>query len=332
MQLERFSAEATHLFSRIYNESTWFAWISAGSETRFINSEHNRLCDTEERFFLLQQAQTFSNEPFSLPGNHAFYRYSGVDSQNRFTFQLMQLNETQVMMAVPVDQSIFLPLTLSLLKEKFHDWQWRIQAGELIERQQQQIAVLEQKLQTTLSSSHQRMTRLLTQWKRMQTVEILLPPDFHTALDTSLTETELIQQLDTALQLARFTQPTAAVISLNSTHLSPKTVAPITETPRILSPNQRAVLLLDKYEAAARMAQHNNLIVNGKTIAAHLQPSISPPAITDALKKHRKGIALALEESPEKWPLLRKYLKPVKELNEVVFSKNTNALFSFLNS
>src|SRR3989338_5256829 len=76
MELERFSAEASHLFSHIYGESTWFAWISAGSETRFIDSDQNRLCNTEERFFLLQQAQTFSSEPFSLPGNHAFYLYS----------------------------------------------------------------------------------------------------------------------------------------------------------------------------------------------------------------------------------------------------------------
>src|SRR3989338_5729015 len=321
MELERFSAEASHLFSHIYCESTWFAWISAGSETRFIDSDQNRLCNTEERFFLLQQAQTFSSEPFSLPGNHAFYRYSGTGQKNRLLFQMAGFNEIQVLIAVPAEKSLFLPLTVSLLKEKLHDWQWRIQAGEPIERQQ--------KLQTTVSSSNQRLTRLITQWKRVQTVEIILPPDFHTSLDVSLTESELIQQLDSALQLARFTQPVNTVISLNVTHLSPRKPAPTIEVPRILSPNQRAVLILDKYEAAARMAYHSGLIVNGKTIAAHMQPSISPPAITDALKKHRKGIALALEESPEKWELLRKYLKPVKELNEHAFFKNTSAFYSF---
>ncbi|MDH4473650.1 MAG: hypothetical protein QE487_13655 [Fluviicola sp.] len=323
MELERFSAEATHLFSQIYGESTWFAWISAGSETRFIDSGNNRICNTEERFFLLQQVQTFASEPFSLPDNHSFYRFSGTEPNSKPTFQFIDLNEIQVLIAVSTDKSALLSLSLSLLKEKLNDWQWRIQAGELIERQQQQIVVLEQKLQTTQSSSHQRMTRLLTQWKRMQTVEIVFPPDFYNALDASLTESELIQQLDSALQLARFTQPASTVISLNPTHLSPKTPLPIAESPRILSPNQRAVLILDKYEAAARMAQHSGLIVNGKTIAAHIQPSISPPAITDALKKHRKGIALALEEYPEKWGLLRKYLKPVKELNEHSFFGRT---------
>jgi hypothetical protein len=326
MELERFSAEATHLLSHIYRESTWFAWISAGSETRFIDSDHNRLCNTEERFFVLQQTQTFTNEPFSLPGNHSFYRYSRTESSTKLTFQFIDFEEIQVVIAVSADKSNLLSISLSLLKEKLNDWQWRIQAGELIERQQQQIAVLEQKLQTTQSSSHQRMTRLLSQWKRIQTIEVVFPPDFYSALDASLTESELIQQLDSALQLARFTQPTAPVISLSSMHLSTKTLTPIAETPRILSPNQRAVLILDKYEAAARIAQHNGLIVNGKTIAAHLQPSISPPAITDALKKHRKGIAVALTESPEKWELLRKYLKPVKELNDHAFFKNTSAV------
>src|SRR3989338_5406079 len=124
MELERFSAEASHLFSHIYGESTWFAWISAGSETRFIDSD-----------------------------------------QNRLLFQMAGFNEIQVLIAVPDEKSLFLPLTVSLLKEKLHDWQWRIQAGELIERQQQQINGLEQKLQTTVSSSNQRLTRLITQWK-----------------------------------------------------------------------------------------------------------------------------------------------------------------------
>ncbi|MES2554906.1 MAG: hypothetical protein V4604_02085 [Bacteroidota bacterium] len=322
MELERFSTEATRLFSSIYDESTWFAWISAGSETRFIDADHNRLCATEERFFLLQQVQTFGRESFSLPADHSFYRYSGVNTKDRLVFQLVDFNAIQVLIAVSVEKVLFLPLSLSLLKEKQHDWQWRIQAGELIERQQQQINGLEQKLQAAESASNQRIMRLINHWKRIQTVEIVLPSDFHAALDASLTESELVYQLDSALQLARFTQPTNTIINLNTTHLSSKKPVLQTEVPRILSPNQRAILLLDKYEAAARMAHHSGLIVNGKTIAAHLQPSISPPAITDAMKKHKKGIALALEESPEKWELLRKYLKPVKELNEHAFFKN----------
>ena len=323
MELERFSVEATHLFSHIYGESTWFAWISAGNESRFLAPEHQRSCTTEERFFLLQQTQTFTNEPFSLPTNHSFFRYSEAELTIRWIFQVIQLEQIQVLIAIPAVKSAFLPLTASLLKEKHRDWQWRIQAGELIDRQQQHISNLEQKLQATTSASDQRLLRLLTQWKRSQQAEVLLPPDFHTVLDASLTEHELIHQLNAALRLAQFTQPTAAVINLNHTHVTPIKPTITSEAPRILSPNQRAVLLLDKYEAAARTAHHNGLVVNGKTIAEHMQPSISPPAITDALKKHRKGITLALEEFPEKWELLRKYLKPVKQLNEQAFFKNT---------
>jgi len=323
MELERFSVEATHLFSHIYGESAWFAWISAGNESRFLAPERQRPCSTEERFFLLQQTQTFTNEPFSLPTSHSFFNYSKATANVRWLFQVIQSEQIQVLIAIPADKSAFVSLTASFLKEKHREWQWRIQAGELIERQQQHISTLEQKLQATTSASDQRLMRLLTQWKRSQPVEVLLPPDFHTVLDASLTEHELIQQLNNALRLAQFTQPTASVINLNHTHVSPLKPAVHNEAPRILSPNQRAVLLLDKYEAAGRTAHHNGLVVNGKTIAEHMQPSISPPAITDALKKHRKGITLALEEFPEKWELLRKYLKPVKQLNEQAFFKNS---------
>src|SRR3989344_4137568 len=126
-------------------------FVLAGAEKTVLqccinDSDQNRLCNTEERFFLLQQAQTFSSEPFSLPGNHAFYRYSGTGQKNRLLFQMAGFNEIQVLIAVPAEKSLFLPLTVSLLKEKLHDWQWRIQAGEQIERQQKKNKGMEPKI------------------------------------------------------------------------------------------------------------------------------------------------------------------------------------------
>jgi hypothetical protein len=80
----------------------------------------------------------------------------------------------------------------------------------------------------------------------------------------------------------------------------------------------KIIALLDRYENAAEKAFENGLPVNGKNVATHLSPAVSPPAITDALKKHNKKIGLLLEQFPSKWKLIRKNLKPLQVHQEKI--------------
>lgn len=75
-------------------------------------------------------------------------------------------------------------------------------------------------------------------------------------------------------------------------------------------------ILLDRYEKAASQAQRNGLEVNGKNVACLIEPAVSPAAITDALKKNRKKITHLLISNPEKWPLIRKGLRPLQLIEE----------------
>lgn len=73
--------------------------------------------------------------------------------------------------------------------------------------------------------------------------------------------------------------------------------------------------LLERYEEAAQKAMSFGEIINGKVVASYLTPSISPPAVSDSIKKNQQKIQVYLQKFPSKWTLIRKSLKPIRELD-----------------
>lgn len=72
--------------------------------------------------------------------------------------------------------------------------------------------------------------------------------------------------------------------------------------------------LLNRYEDAAERIVQAGLPVNGKNIAAYLIPSITPAAVSDALKKNKSRIKTHLNNEAHQWPLLRENLKPIQQI------------------
>lgn len=72
--------------------------------------------------------------------------------------------------------------------------------------------------------------------------------------------------------------------------------------------------MLDKYEEAALKAHNREWKINGNTVAEICE--ITPSAITFNLKKYKKSINLLLDRYDNKWPLLRTYFKPLKNIIE----------------
>lgn len=102
-------------------------------------------------------------------------------------------------------------------------------------------------------------------------------------------------------------------LTIESHHLEWEndTVAtPVKQLPR----KDKTIELLDKYEAAAIQLLQSGKKVTGKDIAATLRPAVSPPAITDAVKKHKKSIAFLLDRYPNRWNSIRNYLSPIKKI------------------
>lgn len=89
-----------------------------------------------------------------------------------------------------------------------------------------------------------------------------------------------------------------------------------TSKTEVLSREDKIHILLDRYEAAALRLLDNGLVVNGKNMAARLDPPVTPPAITDAVKKNSNKIAYLLQQYPEKWKQTRKYIKPIQNIDQ----------------
>ena len=82
----------------------------------------------------------------------------------------------------------------------------------------------------------------------------------------------------------------------------------------IQSNKDKTIELLDKLENAAKKAELEGVLINGKSVAQFLNPPVSPPAITDILKKNILKIESKLIDFPHQWVLIRKYLKPLREI------------------
>lgn len=74
----------------------------------------------------------------------------------------------------------------------------------------------------------------------------------------------------------------------------------------------RTMALLDRLELAAAKTIENGEEISGQRLARNCSPPISPPAISDALKKHRPRISQLLIKYPNRWLILRSRFKPIQ--------------------
>jgi hypothetical protein len=82
-------------------------------------------------------------------------------------------------------------------------------------------------------------------------------------------------------------------------------------TKKIDSRQSKAMQFLDKLEIASNGLKSRNIAIISSKVGQALNPSISAPAITDALGKNRELIRQLLEKYPDKWETIRKEFKPL---------------------
>lgn len=82
--------------------------------------------------------------------------------------------------------------------------------------------------------------------------------------------------------------------------------------------------LLDRYEAAAQVAQQRGLNVIGKHIGACCTPAVSNASITDALNKHAKKMFELFGRYPNRWTLIRSDFRSVANIIEKEATRRKN--------
>ncbi len=83
---------------------------------------------------------------------------------------------------------------------------------------------------------------------------------------------------------------------------------------KIDSRESKTMMLLDKFENAALVLKNKKMSMTGLNLGQAMPVPISPPAITDAIKKHRKLIIQLFAKYPEKWDNIRKEFRPIRNL------------------
>jgi hypothetical protein len=98
----------------------------------------------------------------------------------------------------------------------------------------------------------------------------------------------------------------------------------VTNTLNENAKTKRVFEMLDRYEEVAALIQSKGEIINGKNVGRFLNPPISPPAISDSIKKNLQKIEYYLQENPTRWNLIRHSLKPLRDLDLSLAFKRVN--------
>jgi hypothetical protein len=79
----------------------------------------------------------------------------------------------------------------------------------------------------------------------------------------------------------------------------------------------KTLVLLDKLENAALNVKSKNKLVTSANLGSECPTPITPPAITDALKKHRTKILFLFKEYPHRWEIIRSEFRPIQNILNV---------------
>jgi len=77
---------------------------------------------------------------------------------------------------------------------------------------------------------------------------------------------------------------------------------------------RRTIHLLDRLENAASTLKSKNQLLTSQNIGNVMQTPVTPPAITDALKKHGQKIIHLFNEYPNRWNIIRSEFRPVQNM------------------
>lgn len=121
--------------------------------------------------------------------------------------------------------------------------------------------------------------------------------------------------LEQSYDLAVMSNPFDSEIEITIHHVRAVSELP-TELSKVNMQEQKASTLLNRYEEAAQQVYKKGDLITGKSVAQNTVPAISPPALSDSIKKHLEGIELLLKKYPYEWKLIRGALKPLREIDE----------------
>jgi len=162
------------------------------------------------------------------------------------------------------------------------------------------------------------MNSLVTQINKEMAISIALSEDAKDFIISKITDLETIEKaIRGAVHMAlNLTINYSSTLLIEPEHISIEERKHIDIAVYKNDKYSNIIELLDKYEVAASKAHQREWKINGNTVSELCEPKITPSAITFNLKKYKKPINTLLERYDDKWPLLKTYFKPLKNIIE----------------
>lgn len=143
---------------------------------------------------------------------------------------------------------------------------------------------------------------------------------------TSLTEIEEVVKSALIIAINDNNEPSNS-IKVEKAHIRSNSIKEEkTKEQAIDTSYQRTISLLDRYEIAASEVLKAKLNITGSNLGNNLNPAISAPAISDAIRKHSSKISHLLHTYPQRWSIIRSKFKPIQ--NKLNMSIDTEQLAS----
>lgn len=314
MQLTEITAFIQTLLPLIHGEKDWCAWFSDQTDSLHLTSNHQRPQSLEERI-LVKHLSTQLTPPFiSITTSHLCFQFIEESSNKINQLYCIQTESFELVIAGKAATEQQIASIQTAFQQESRKMQLKKQSFQLIQRLQENKQLLQQQIELYKEQHKVALQSQVNQWIHNQKQEISVAPGVIELFLQSPTPIAVQSVLDQALQLALYTQiDQHSPITLQEEHIELQATAIKSQLSNRLY--TRAELLLDKYETSAQRINLKKAVITGRTLAEHLEPPVSPPAITDAIKKNRKAIAQAMQQYPDRWPLIRNYLKPLKDLD-----------------
>jgi hypothetical protein len=86
----------------------------------------------------------------------------------------------------------------------------------------------------------------------------------------------------------------------------------------------KTLYFLDRLEEAANLVLKQKKSLTGTNVGKAFEKPISAPAISDALKNHRKTIKDLMFDNPQRWPLIRSEFRPLINILTIRLADDNN--------
>lgn len=319
MQFSSFQSTLTTLLASFFDVATTGCWFIGNQQTNFIFEQEIISCTIEETVLLKKLINEQKTSNFELSKTSLLRTLRTFISHHNF--HKINIISGEVILIASFHNTDLLLVFERVLKQQLADLAKRQHIFQLFDNETAKNNLLHSENIQLKAHRKNEILLLINQWeKKHYPIRIQFDQSFIQKIDLLSSNDTIINQLNASFELIQYLKPGLLEYRLNESFFTSTENAEKIVNQEIKSPvnaiRNRSELLLDKYEEAAQIALAKNEVINGRTIAAYLKPSVSPPAITDALKKNRKAIKNLLDENPTKWGLLRSYLKPIKNISE----------------